>query len=132
MSFDARILRRMHLKRIPISLCLPSPTDPQATLASYQVQHEREVMAYRVPWVVTERQPGSHLVVTNVSEERLRFVRFQLAGRGELQLSLPVHVDAGASVTLTTTGIETLAPEVMITVRWFRERGEEYLWLISL
>lgn len=95
--------------------------------------------AYLVPWQVSSRAPGESLTVVNVSSERLRFVRFAVAGEGALRLSLPVHVEPGESIHLDTSGVPAHATSTMITVRWFirEKRGDapeaelEFLWLIA-
>lgn len=91
---------------------------------------ECSAVAYRVPWRVVAREPSRSVTICNDSAERLTFVRFAVAGEGHLGLSLPRHVHPGESLSAELQW-PFGAADTMITVRWFRPDGHEYLWALS-
>lgn len=86
--------------------------------------------SYAVPWRVMSRQPAEWVDIGNISAERLSFVRFAVAGEGELALSLPCHVAPGETVRLFVDRIPVASTHAMITVEWRRPSAEQYLWLL--
>ena len=104
----------MHLTRLP-SNSLPQSCD----------------CPYPNPWRVIARQPETHLLLRNASAERLTFVRLSVAGAGSLALSLPRHVLPGASVEVVFDRAHPPDPNTIVTLRWFRSDGREYLWHLS-
>lgn len=75
---------------------------------------------------------SSAVELTNESRERLRFVRFALASgddRGSLSLSLPRHIEPGESIRVNVR--PPASQDALLTVRWYRPDGREYLWLVS-
>lgn len=118
-------LRRLNTKPrhlLPVSPIdaeiLPKPS-PGATFA------------YQVPWRVIARDSNRSVMIRNDSDERLTFVRFAIAGSGELAVSLPRHVQPGESLVAELVWPYASA-DTLITVRWFRPDQQEYLWVLSL
>jgi hypothetical protein len=114
----------MQLHRLLTALQCRSPDSNRQQTAAHET-------AYPVPWVVSDRQDGAWIELTNCSEERLSFVRFAAAGEGELALSLPRHVDPRCSVRVGVDRIPQFSRVAMVTVTWRRPNGKHYLWLLS-
>ncbi|MBC9944720.1 hypothetical protein ICL81_09390 [Leucobacter sp. cx-328] len=74
--------------------------------------------------------------IENRSDERLRLVRFALAGGGMLGLSLPCSLEPGERLRVTVRGVGdpdiASAGDAMLVLRWFQADGEELLWPIAL
>ncbi|WP_157834191.1 hypothetical protein [Leucobacter sp. PH1c] len=89
-----------------------------------------------VPWRVTERSPSGVIEVAHVGHAPLTSVRFALAGRGMLGLSLPQTVHPGERVRVVLRGVHAeaaaQAPDGMLVLRWFQADGTELLWPIAL
>lgn len=92
--------------------------------------------AVSVPWRVTERSASGVIEVAHVGEAPLLSVRFALAGRGMLGLSLPQTVHPGERLRVTLRGAHaesaSRAPDGMLVLRWFQSDGTELLWPIAL
>jgi len=105
----------MHLSRLPSSTAASSCDCP-----------------YLLPWQVTQRSEGGLLELRNVSAERLTFVRFAVAGTGELALTLPRHAEPGETISVAFHEGCPPGAESLVTMRWFRPNGREYLWVLSV
>ncbi len=89
-----------------------------------------------VPWVVTQRSAGGVVEVAHRGGAPLASVRFALAGRGMLGLSLPRTVHPGERLRVTLRGVNAetaaLSGDAMLVLRWFQPDGTELLWPIAL
>lgn len=104
----------MHLSRLPANSLPPACDCP-----------------YPNPWRVIARQPETHVLLRNGSAERLTFVRLSVAVAGALALSLPRHILPGAIVEVVFDRSQPPDPNTLVTLRWFRPNGHEYLWHLS-
>lgn len=90
----------------------------------------------QVPWCVTLRSPSGVIEVEYRGSVPARQVRFALAGRGLLGLSLPQTVAPGERVRVTLRGSHAegavAAADAMLVLRWFDADGIEFLWPIAL
>lgn len=96
----------------------------------------RGASAVPVPWQVTLRSPSGVIEVEYRGVAPAKHVRFALAGRGLLGLSLPQTVVPGERVRVTLRGSHaeatTCAADAMLVLRWFESDGTELLWPIAL
>ncbi|WP_125099375.1 hypothetical protein [Leucobacter chromiireducens] len=92
--------------------------------------------AVPVPWLVTARSASGVIEVAHIGETPLLSVRFALAGRGMLGLSLPRTVHPGERLRVALRGAHAEAvsgaPDGMLVLRWFQADGTELLWPIAL
>ncbi|MBC9955159.1 hypothetical protein ICM05_11025 [Leucobacter sp. cx-42] len=126
----------------PIRLATRHLSAHQCTRAASRVPaHQRvrgrgrEAVARRVPVRIVCR--SAHTIeIENRSDERLRLVRFALAGGGMLGLSLPRSLEPGDRLRVTVRGVGdpdiASAGDAMLVLRWFQADGEELLWPIAL
>jgi len=101
------------------------------------VQRERaSAEAVAVPWRVVRRSESGVIEVEHCGAAPLYSVRFALAGRGMLGLSLPRTVLPGERMRVVVRGgfAESVAgsADTMLVMRWFQPDGTELLWPIAL
>lgn len=92
--------------------------------------------AVEVPWRLLRHPERGVLEAENAGSEPLRAVRFALAGEGMLGVSLPRTVHPGERVRVVLRGVRAertaLAPDALLTLRWFEPDGRELLWPVAL
>ncbi|MEO7122830.1 MAG: hypothetical protein ABI400_06870 [Lacisediminihabitans sp.] len=85
--------------------------------------------AYLVPLHIDRsRAPVYHL--SNDGTEELRGISLTLLGAGVLLAGIPSRLQPGDFIEFTLRG-DDLARSSVVIVRWFRPRGNEYLWRVS-
>lgn len=89
-----------------------------------------------VPWRVVNRSRSGVIEVQHCGAGPLHSVRFALAGKGMLGLSLPRTVYPGERVRVVLRGSHAEgamgAADAMLMMRWFQSDGTEMLWPIAL
>ncbi|QIK63605.1 hypothetical protein G7068_10665 [Leucobacter viscericola] len=92
--------------------------------------------AVAVPWQVVTRSRSGVIEVEHCGSTPLHSVRFALAGKGMLGLSLPRTVYPGQRVRVVLRGSHAEgtmeAADAMLMMRWFQVDGTEMLWPIAL
>lgn len=92
--------------------------------------------AVPVPWRIAGRSESGVVEVEQCAATPMYSVRFALAGRGMLGLSLPRTVLPGERLRVALRGSAADeargAPDAMLVLRWFQPDGTELLWPIAL
>lgn len=105
---------------------------PRAALHQQRAASE----AVAVPWRVVTRSRSGVIEVQHCGSGPLHSVRFALAGKGMLGLSLPRTVHPGERVRVVLRGSHAEgtmeAADAMLMMRWFQPDGTELLWPIAL
>lgn len=94
------------------------------------------VRAVEVPWRLSRHPERGVIEAENEGAVPLRAVRLALAGEGLLGLSLPRTVHPGERMRVVLRGVQAerviIAPDAVLTLRWFEPDGTELLWPIAL
>lgn len=113
-----------------------APATRYAPAAQMRAEHRVQAASVAVPWQVIHRSPSGVIEVEHCGRTPLRAVRFSLAGRGMLGLTLPRTVHPGERLRVVLRGVYAegvlVEPDAMLVMRWFQSDGTELLWSIAL